>query len=79
MDYLSWFFGIQISQNEHENVLNCPSFHLAFWADVFFELILGLPNQGRGRLLKSGPAEEVIECQRHERLESTRGGLFPLS
>ena len=25
-------------------VLNCPSFRLAFWADLFFELLLGLPN-----------------------------------
>ena len=24
--------------------LNCPSFRLAFWADSFFEILLGLPN-----------------------------------
>ena len=43
MDYPSWFFGIQINQNEPENVvLNCPSFHFAFWADLFFELLFGL-------------------------------------
>ena len=32
-------------------------------------------NQGRRRVLKSGPAEEIIECRRHERGESTREGL----
>ena len=31
--------------------------------------------QGRRRIFKSGPAEEIIECRRHERGESTRGGL----
>ena len=32
-------------KNEPENVvLNCPSFRLALWADLFFELLLGLPN-----------------------------------
>ena len=45
MNYPSWFFGILINQKEPENViLNCPSFRLAFWADLFFELLLGLPN-----------------------------------
>ena len=33
-----------------------------------------LITQGRRRVLKSGPAEEAIECRRHE-----GGGLFPLS
>ena len=28
--------------------------------------------QGRRRVFKSGPAEEIIECRRHERGESTR-------
>ena len=31
--------------------------------------------QGRRRIFKSGPAEEIIECLRHERGESRRGGL----
>ena len=32
-------------KNEPENVvLNCPSFRRAFWTDLFFELLLGLPN-----------------------------------
>ena len=31
--------------------------------------------QGRCHVFKSGPVEETIECQRHERGESTRGGL----
>ena len=31
--------------------------------------------KGRRRVFKSGPAEEIIECRRHERGESTRGGL----
>ena len=31
-------------------------------------------QQGRRRVLKSGPAEEAIECLRHVRGESTRGG-----
>ena len=45
MNYLSWFFGILFNQNEPENVvLNCPSFRLAFWANLFFEFPLGLPN-----------------------------------
>ena len=35
--------------------------------------------QGCRRVFKSGPAEEAIECRRHERGESVRGGLFPLS
>ena len=30
--------------------------------------------QGRPRVFKSGPAEEIIEFRRHERGESTRGG-----
>ena len=45
MDYPGWFFGTQINQNETENVvLNCPSFRFAFWADLFFELLSGLPK-----------------------------------
>ena len=39
------------------------------------QIIFGF--QGRRRLLKSGPAEEVIECRRHERGKSTRGGTIP--
>ena len=35
------------------------------------------PNQGRRRVFKSGPAEEPIECWRHERGEGTRGGIIP--
>ena len=35
--------------------------------------------QGRRRLFKSGPAEVAIECGRHERGESTKRGLLPLS
>ena len=36
--------------------------------------------QGRRRVFQSGPAEEAIECRRHERGESTRVGLInPLS
>ena len=34
-------------------------------------------KQGRRRVLKSGPAEEIIECRRHERGKSTRGGEHP--
>ena len=34
-----------------------------------------LYRQGHRRVFKSGPAEEIIECRRHERRESTRGGL----
>ena len=35
----------KITKIEPENVvLNCPRFRLAFWADLFFELLLGLPN-----------------------------------
>ena len=37
-----------------------------------------LAKQGRRRVFKSGPAEEIIECRWHERGESTRGRL-PLS
>ena len=33
--------------------------------------------QGRRRVFKSGPAEEIIECRRHERRQNTRGG-WPL-
>ena len=33
-----------------------------------------LLQQGRRRVFKSGPAEEIIECRRHVRGESTRGG-----
>ena len=33
------------------------------------------PQQGRRRVFKSGQAEEIIECRRHERGESTKGGL----
>ena len=33
--------------------------------------------QGRRRVFKSDPAEEAIECRRHERGESTRGGYSP--
>ena len=37
-----------------------------------------LGTQGRRRVFKSGPAEEAIECRRHERGESTRwGGYSP--
>ena len=36
-------------------------------------------KQGRRRVFKRGPAEEAIECRRHERGESTRRGLIPLS
>ena len=32
-------------------------------------------SQGRHRVFKSGPGGETIECRRHERRESTRGGL----
>ena len=28
--------------------------------------------QGRRRVFKSGPAEEIIECRRHERVEIMR-------
>ena len=35
--------------------------------------------QGCHSIFKSGPAEEANECRRHERGESMRGGLFPLS
>ena len=36
-------------------------------------------QQGHRRVVKSGPAEEAIECRRHEREEreeSPRGGLL---
>ena len=44
-----------------------------------FTVVCSCVKQGRRRVFKSGPAEEAIECRRHERGESTRGGLFPLS
>ena len=34
-------------------------------------------HQGRRRVFKSDPAEEDIQCRRHERGESTRGGIIP--
>ena len=34
--------------------------------------------QGRRRIFKSGPAEEIIECQRHERGGRAREGDSPL-
>ena len=34
-----------------------------------------LSMQGRRRVFKSGPAEEIIECRQHKRWERTRGGL----
>ena len=34
-------------------------------------------DQGRRRVFKSGPAEEAIECRRHESGESTRGDHSP--
>ena len=35
-----------------------------------------MSNQGRRRALKSGPAEDMVECRRHERgiAPSPRGG-----
>ena len=36
-----------------------------------------MSDQGRRRVLKSGPAEEIIEWRRHQRGESTRGGPPP--
>ena len=35
--------------------------------------------QGRRRVFKSSPAEETIKCRRHEKGESTRGGIITLS
>ena len=35
--------------------------------------------QGRRRVFKSGPAEETIECRRHEKGGARKGELFPLS
>ena len=32
--------------------------------------------QGRRRVFKSGPAEEAIECLRHERGSAREGGLI---
>ena len=35
----------KLTKNELENVvLNCLSFRLAFWPDLFFELLFGQPN-----------------------------------
>ena len=36
------------------------------------------PQQGRRRLFKSGPAEEAIECRRHERGRAREGFGGPL-
>ena len=36
-------------------------------------------HQGRRRVLKSGPAEEIIECRRHERGRAREGDPSPLS
>ena len=38
-------------------------------------------TQGRRRVFKSGPAEETIECRRHEKGGggARKGELFPLS
>ena len=35
--------------------------------------------QGRRRVLKSGPAEEIIECRRHERGRTREWDPSPLS
>ena len=37
-----------------------------------------LLEQGRRRVFKSGPAEEAIECRRHERGRAREGDYFPL-
>ena len=34
--------------------------------------------QGRRRISKSGPVEDIVECRRHEKGESTRGDVPPL-
>ena len=41
-------------------------------------MISCLIMQGRRRIFKSGPAEEIVECRRHERGRA-RGGDSPLS
>ena len=47
----------------------------------FFECVIIIVNlivsQGCRRVFKSGAAEEAIECRRHERGYSTRGGIIP--
>ena len=50
------------------------------WSTLFASILM-LTNkqtfQGRRCVFKSGPAEETFECRRHEREESTRGGIIP--
>ena len=42
------------------------------------KLITGIrTTQGRRRVFKSGPAEEIIECRRHERGRAQEGGPNP--
>ena len=49
--------------NSNVNVLNVLS---------PFSMKISMCYQGRRRVFKSGPAEEAVECRRHEMGESTR-------
>ena len=51
------------------NQFHMPSVSLAVSASE----LQSESDQGRRRVFESGPAEEIIECRRHERGESTRG------
>ena len=42
------------------------------YAGVYL-FFLFLPKQGRRRALKSGPAEDMVECRRHERGRAREG------
>ena len=55
---------------------HCRKVNSCFWSiwQLFFKTF---QFQGRRRIFKSGPMEEAIECRRHERGESTRGGDIP--
>ena len=54
------------------------------WLCISFEIrthihfVIFVRIQGRRRIFKSGPAEEAIECRRHERGEHERGITPPL-
>ena len=47
--------------------------------DCYFSRIINMYTlrQGRRHVLKSGPAEDMFECRRHEWGASTRGGFPP--
>ena len=52
-------------------ILYFKGLHVVFLNNVFLSL------QGRRRVFKSGPAEEDIECRRHERGRAREGDYSP--